>query len=209
MRKFAKVSHVAIVVVPVCLLIIVLLGISQAYLARWRAEQFLAVLEKIQVGTTKVDTAYEMVRPFHSYMPDTTNNNHLQLGLNFDNHGLVLLRLAPYTEFRVSITFMDGVVVEKQAREFQAASGCGARVDEKLRGLGFSGGIAPNGYPNHIIHSVPPDFPGIARHSSIEDDNTYGEAQRHADWNFNLSCITRFRGCADARLMLPDARPTE
>ena len=209
MRKLARVSNIAIVVVPFCLLSILLLGISQAYLARWRAQQFLAVLGRIQVGTTKADTVLEMVRPFRGYMPSATNNDHLQLGLNFDNHGLVQVKLAPYTEFRALITFRDGVVVEKQAREFQAASGCVAKVDEKLRALEFSTGIAPNDFPNHVVHSVPLNFPELARRVSIEDDTTYGEAQRHDDWNFNLSCMTRFRGCADAREMLPDARSTE
>jgi hypothetical protein len=208
MRRF-KASNAAIIVVILLLPSILLLGISQAYLARWRAERFLAMLEHIQVGTTKRDAVLEMSRPFRGYMPEATNSNPLQLGFNFDNHGLVMLHLAPYTEFRASITFTDGVVVEKQARVFQASSGCGARVDEKVRGLEFSGGVAPNDYPNHIVHGVSPNSSGLVRHISIEDDNTYGAVQRRADWDFTLSCMTRFRGCADASLMLLDARPTK
>jgi hypothetical protein len=201
-----RLSSVAIIAVLILLTSVLLLGISQAHLARSRAGQFLAVLEHIQVGTTRRDSVLEMVKPFRGYMAKAMNNDQLEIRFAFDNHGLVLLRLAPYTEFRAWIKFTDGVVVEKQARMFQAASGCGATVDEKVRSLEISGGIVPNEYPNHIVHGVPSSFSGITRHISIENNNTY--AQRNTDWNFTLPCMTRFLGCADARLMLPDARPT-
>jgi hypothetical protein len=61
MRRF-KASNAAIIVVILLLPSILLLGISQAYLARWRAERFLAMLEHIQVGTTKRDAVLAICR---------------------------------------------------------------------------------------------------------------------------------------------------
>ena len=203
-----KAASIVIIAAVSLLLVVLVACISQAYVARWRAEHCLAMLERIQVGVTKRDALLEMFRPFRGNMSEEPDADQRSLGLNFDNHGLVSLRVAPYTEFRVSITFKDDVVVEKQAREFQARLGCGARVDEKIRGFGSRSGTAPNDYPNHIVRSAPPGFPGPVRHVSVEDDNTLGESQRRTDWRFNLSCMTQLNGCNDARRMLPDARPS-
>jgi hypothetical protein len=118
-----------------------------------------------------------------------------------------LPKLAPYTDFQVWITIKDGVVVEKSAREAAVGCGCAAHVDERKRGLTFDNALpsddrlAPNERPNHVVH-------GGAWRMMIHDDDTYDEAGRRKDWAFNLSCLTRFGGCWDARVMLPNAVPT-
>lgn len=205
LRSLYLLSTAAFLVAAFCFGSVV---VSRAYLARRRAEQLLAMLKGIQVGRTSRVTALEMMRPFMGHGSETANGNSSQLAFAFDNDGLFFFRVAPYTEFRAMITFKNGIVVAKQAREFQPKSGCGAKVKEEIRGFGFAQGVAPEGYPSHVVHGEVPDFAGKTKRITVEDDNTYDETRRQADWSFDLSCMTQFRGCDDARMMLPNVNRT-
>src|SRR5262249_63497 len=120
------------------------------------------------------------------------------------NRWLRRLRLAPHTEFRVTIAFDDEVVTDKRAYEIVSTTGCAAEVVEKKRGSG-----TPSGFPLPPSHRVlfwPSASAGNVTRIRIENDDTYGEKERQNDWEFDLSCMTRIGGgCRDARLMLPNA----
>ena len=184
-----------------------LFAVTQAYLDRRKAEQLLAVLQQIQVGSTDRARALQMVSPLRSHSEEWTDRGLPALDLSFDNRALAWLKLAPYTSFRASVVFKDGVVIKKHATEFVARSGYAASVTETKRALRFSGESAPSGYPNHIVHQNW-TAPTVARQIVIEDDETYGEVQRRDDWKFNLSCLTRFSGCWGANMILPNIEPT-
>ena len=205
MNKASKVVLIAVFVVLVVLLVGILFAISYAHLNRRQAERSLAVFQQIQVGTTDRATALQMTAAFRSHRSEWMAGEQPALEFSYDNRALFYLKLAPYTNFRASIVSKGGTVVEKHASEFAAPGGCAVSVTERRRGFGFSDGRAPAGHPNHIVHQNW-NSPTSARQAIIEDDDTYGEEQRCQDWNFNLSCLTRFAAC-DANVMLPNVDP--
>jgi hypothetical protein len=183
----------------------VLFGILQDRHQRQQAEQLLILLDQIRVGPTDRGTVVRLTLPFREYMehvPPADQSDYL--GFAFQNEWLHRLRLAPHTEFRVSITFNSGVVVEKRAWEIVSTTGCAATVVERKRGFGV-----PSGFPvppNHHVLAWPDASGQHVWRIRIDDDDTYGEAQRRNDWLLNLTCMTHIgAGCRDARAMLPDA----
>jgi|ERR1022692_624441 hypothetical protein len=209
MRKPTRNVIVVLSGIVLFLSVIALCGVIHAHIQRIRTERFLAVLSQIRVGLTDDATAVRLTERYPRQWTESSNGGQKQLGFYFDNRGMYLLRLAPYTEFRASITFKDGLVVRKNAGvgvgDYAGGlPGIGwfAWVTESVRGFGFADDVAPKEYPNHIVRG------GAARDTTIDDDNTYPEAERHRDWAFNLACLTRLGGCPDSRLLLPNAVPT-
>ena len=210
----------ALVALPCLLLLmslVVLFGVIHAYMQRRQAERFLAVLQQVQVGLTNEAAVLRLTEPLRSHREEYLSNAEKGLSFVFENRGLYLLRLAPYTSFRAYITFgKNGVVIQKSGLEQVAGYVafdvpgvlCAASVRESLRGEIPLYGVDPGDLPNHIVYAAAPDDPNFARRSLIEDDITYGEAERHRDWTFNLACLTRIGGCRDARFLLPNAIPT-
>ena len=194
-------------------LVICLGAVAHAYHERTQAERFLAVLQKIQVGTTDRATVIRMTSPFSSHREEYVRDEP-QLEFLFYNEWLSRLKLATPAEFRANVTFKDGVVGSKQAWEAVNASGAAARVRERKRGFGYADRIAPGDRPNHFVRwedHWPQIAPEKVRRILIEDDDTYPESLRQKDWAFDLSCMTRLgSGCWDAHFMLPNAvRPPE
>jgi len=179
---------------------------SKAMLDRRKAEGLLAVVKQLPVGAVGRADVLNAISRFSGYTRETTNEGLPEIEFSFDNHWLARLKLVPYTEFWGTLTFRDGILVRKHATEFIPASGCAAKVTERKRGEGFENGIAPQDFPRHTVTGTW-NSPTNARLIYVENDNTYGEAQRRSDWTFNLSCLTRIGGCRDARYVLPGVVP--
>jgi hypothetical protein len=171
-----------------------------AHYERWRAEQLLITVQRIEVGTMHRGDVLRLTAPFRSHTDVMAQD---QLEFVFYNRWIHKLKLAPHSEFRIWITFnKDGVVVEKKAWELVSDSGCTAAVSEVLRGYDVSEG-APIP-PNHQVFWSD-RFEDRLRRLRVQDDNTLPESQRVSDWKFSLNCMTRIgSGCRDARTMLPD-----
>ena len=202
MRRYIRVLWLICSVVLVLSLAISLCWVLQAYRERHQAERFLGVLQQIRVGSTDRDAVLRMTEPFRKHTKEWADRGLPALSFAFDNSRLVRLKLAPYTDFRGSITFKNDVVVQKEARVFASGSGCAVAIMEDAHGFGIVDEIEPsNRTDRHVFVSSPGSTPSRIM---IYDDNTLGDMQRRADWNLNLLCLTRLGGCSDARLMFGD-----
>jgi hypothetical protein len=193
----AKTTIIAIAIIVIGIFFSVLL---HAHYGRGRAEQLLATVQRIEVGTMHRDDVLRLAAPFRSHIDVLTQD---QLGFVFYNRWINKLKLAPHSEFRIWITFnKDGIVVEKRAWELVTDSGCTAAVSEVLRGYGVSEGSPIP--PNHQVFWSDRSEDRLRR-LRVQDDNTLPESQRAKDWKFSLNCLTRIGSeCRDARTMLPE-----
>jgi hypothetical protein len=188
---------------------VVLISILFAYHERRQAERLLSSLNEVRVGTTNQVTAIQATEGFRRYRTEYSGPDIKQIQFLFNNIGINWLRLARYTEFRVYLTFKDGILVGKYAVEAVPSTGYSASVEETVRGFGFVDGVAPAQHPNHIVLGATRNAQGVSKRIIIRDDNSYGDAGRRQDWEFNLACLTRFGGCGDARLFLPHVIPAQ
>lgn len=203
MKKYA----IILTVVSAFLLLgIVVFAVSGPYVTRKHAEQLLAVVQQIRVGVSDYEAALQATAPYLSYRSESIDGSERAIQFRFSNERLSRLKLAPYTDFIVTLVFNNDVLVWKSAREYVPSRGCRASVLEVNRGLPFPEIVPGAENPNHSVFGGTPS--SIAR-ISVYDDDTYEEAGRSKDWAFNLSCLTRLGGCRDARMMLPRAVSTE
>src|SRR5262249_33333959 len=146
-------------------------GIIEDRHEREQAEQLLTVLRQIHVGSMDRSTVVQVTHPFSRYVDEVPVGQ--QIRFVFYNRWLRRLRLAPHTEFRVTIAFDDEVVTDKRAYEIVSTTGCAAEVVEKKRGSG-----TPSGFPLPPSHRVlfwPSASAGNVTRIRIENDDTYGE----------------------------------
>jgi hypothetical protein len=201
-------------IVVICLLIVFSVAIIftvamlHDHRQRAQADQLLSVLRQIRVGSTSRATVVSMTTPFRHNVDALPSGD--QLRFVFYNKWLHRLGLAPHVEVRVAISFDGGIVVDKRAYVIVSTTGCAAEVVERKRGAKVPGGLLIP--PPHNVVAWPDASGRNVTRIRIENDDTYGEAQRHNDWTFNLGCMTKIGpGCRDARVMLPNAAlsPTE
>lgn len=181
-------------------------AMSRTHIEKRRAERFLSVLQNIRVGSTNRVAVLKMTAPFRNNVSeDVDGRGRKRLSFVFDNIWLARMKLAPYADFRGWVEFKDDVVIFKTARVL-SDSGAVANVTEEKRGQGLENGDLE---PNHVVRGLDKNFPNSpTRRILVNDDDTFPETMRRQDWVLNLDCLTRFSGCADARLMLPNASPT-
>ena len=136
-----------------------LLGILQDYQERWKAERLLGVIQQIRVGSSDHASVIQMTLPFRQYRSSSEYRPGDELAFFFQNKWLHRLRLAPAAGFRVEITFIGGIVVDKRAWVMVSTTGCVAEVNERKRGFGSPDGLSSP--PSHSVHASPD---GSGRH---------------------------------------------
>lgn len=189
--------------VVVVALLVVVASLALTFGERRRAERIVSVMQQIQVESDSRDHVIKATGSFERNA-DVEPPSGDQLGFVFNNRWLHYLRLASHVEFRAVITFKNGVVVDKRAWEIVSSTGCSAEIVESKRGFAI-----PVGFPvpaNHHVVMWPDTSGRYVTRIQVQNDDTYPEDSRRADWHFDLSCMTRLgSGCRDARVMLPGA----
>lgn len=209
MTKRARVILLVPLLVVALLLVTFLFALSMAYVTKRQAEGLLAAVQQIRVGVSDYKFVSQITAPYGSYRTNFSGEvSDPQIQFMFVNWWLSRLKLAPYTDFIVTIVFKDDVVIAKSARVLLANTGGGASVMDMQRGLRFCPvSDEPKG-SNHLVSGLAPNSPTSVWRISICDVDSYDDEGRRRDWGFDLSCLTRLGGCRDARTVLPAVAST-
>jgi hypothetical protein len=170
-----------------CLTIVAVL---ETYYERWQAEAAIKTISSVEVGGTDGDSAAQSMRQrFHDHLfhHSATFDQY-----RFRNLGFALLHLAPRTYIWMEIDYKDGVVTRKFFQYYEEPR-CTGELTEQLAEL-----------PSKKDRSVylGSDTPSPVFAMRVYDNLNVPRERRGVDWQIDLSCFTRFRGCQDPRRVL-------
>jgi hypothetical protein len=127
--------------------------------------------------------------------PSTSDGAERLYFVSFENTWLNRLHLAPITRLTATLGTVNGVLVYRRLffTSGNGGSDCGALVEERISPLETNMGAfhvsgAWSGKPYRVFVAL---TPGAT------------DAQRHAAYDLNLSCLTRLGGCENAMSLLP------
>ena len=189
------------------LLLGIFLGTVFVFYQRWQAGRMLALIQKIRIGAT---TEAEFVQSTKNFFPLSAPRG------DWDRQGATTEfdseYRAPWGLVQFEVRFERGLAVERDGLLFTQGRGhpdAGAVVHERLRGDAYASGLQSKNISHHEAFAQRAGKPGTEfSRISIEDDELAPDADKKADWDFNLNCMTRIGGCHDSREILTKVRLT-
>jgi hypothetical protein len=172
--------------------------------AKVEAQHFLQDLKLVRAGPCPFSVVVNLSDKYHGVWSESTNHPPpcggpaSRIDFKFDNHWSHRILFAPYTMFWAGMTVNGNHVCNFEAGT--ASFGGPHEVlgpsydvwDYSKMISGFEGG-------GHF--QVDPGVP----HASVLMDAEATAAQREIAFAFNLNCLTKLRGCRDAKEMNPEA----
>jgi hypothetical protein len=207
------------------LLSLLLLGVfvefALGWLQRWRAEKLLVLARQTQVGT-ETEGEFESSAAHVLRFTGLSGNIYTDLwepsikkvSYEVFNDVAPLNLLTSQTMFTLNVRFKNGQVLDRSAVLYsENYPSVQAESVEYIRESPYGPGTgdAPADYPHRFVKLDKSRESTYTPRQvlSVADDNEATKEELKADWNFNLACLTRFRGCHDARELLPDAKLTK
>jgi hypothetical protein len=196
------------------LMAVVVVTLGPVY-ERWRADQLLVLFHQTTVGVT-TEAEFRTAANKHLKMVDLISEqdfkdpSHVTL-YQFVSNAIGLDLLTHWTMLTVQIEFRDGVVAEKSAM-LMVGNGpeYAANVSERVPKYWSHNGVEIAGHPHHQVDAREVEGGNSPWYRIfIQDDTNATEAEKKADWDINLACMTKFGGCHDSRELFPEARRTQ
>jgi hypothetical protein len=185
----------------------IFLGTAFVMYQRWQAGRMLALIQKIRIGVTTEAEFVKSTKGFFPFAAPPGDWNRQGPTTEFDSE-----YRAPWELVQFGVRFERGLAVERDGLFFTQGRGhpdAGAVVRERLSGDADVIGLQSKNISHHEAFARRAGKPGTAfSRISIEDDELAPDADKKADWDFNLNCMTRIGGCHDSREILPEVRLT-
>ncbi len=200
--------------------VIALIGIGgcvcNSFRVRWQAEACLNLIRLLHVGSSTMEDANMLLKPFNRIEKDGTasiygkpyqaysytTHSYAVHSYLIENKGLHLLGIFPRTHFEITLFFGDGLLVGKgasfaQDRYMPKAATYSADSLETIPGLMSDVPLAEN--PSGMILRSS----GTPFRLEVLLDARASEADRKAAFDFDLGCFTSVFGCRSVYEILP------
>ena len=203
MKRYRK----QLFVISLLMVLVVAFGLGESFVERWRAEELLKLLAKVDVGTAPSPALIMELEKFKVYRSKDSPGSQSSESYDqfvFQNRGFSLLALAPSKILFVQIDFKDGIVVGKAAH-FAEAPNRGAVVTEEtdMDNSRINGGQVRPPIPRQVEERGALTEPTYML--SVRDSVAVPEERRQMDWTLDISCMARLGPCGDFRRVLRGA----
>jgi hypothetical protein len=192
-----RLYYLCALVLPLLVVVAVLVCVAESYVERSQAKGLLAVISNIQVGITQQREVESLTKKYSSYnarnlFPDEPKSGEYD-EFTFRNRGYGFLRIGCIKVVWMDIYYKDGVVASKSIH-LAAKPNHGMSLVERThliedgsdenKSAGIGRRITERGSLSEATYML-----------GIEDDLSAPVARRKLDWNIDLSCMTKLKGC--------------
>jgi hypothetical protein len=185
--------------------VLALIGIAGCVLytfhVRFQAESCLNSVRQIHVGSSTQDEVRKTLDAYRCFETDGTamisGKDYHTYSYLIKNSGFHLLKVFHPTQFGVSLTFLDGVVVEKYVILIREPFHLVVDTRETITGLMQDYLLSENPSGMLVGEWDPPS------RMDVHLDARASEADRKAAFDYNLGCFTSVFGCRSVYKILP------
>jgi hypothetical protein len=173
-------------------------AMARTFVVRWQAKNFLQDVMHIRVGESDFAELQKLANKYRSYAVQGSprcDQDLCTFDFYFGNRWLWQIGLAPGTRFGGGITTQRGKITEIDL-SLQTGIDCSAQVVESL---------GTPGSPAFKVDGRRATSGDVVYTMTIHLTSAASEQVRRKAYDFNLACLTKLRGCNNARLMLPGA----
>lgn len=174
-----------------------------SFYVRWQAEKCLEAVQQFHLGSSTEKDAHQALGAFGRFEKDGTamilGKDYPLHTYQFKNNGFHLLGVFHPALFQASLTFKDGVLIERSASFFQEPYHQ-VITRESIAGLLQNASLDES--PSGMIAGVydPP------AKMDVFLDTRASDTDRKAAFEYNLGCFTSLTGCKSVYEILPTVK---
>lgn len=177
--------------------------ISYSCYIRWQAERCLKAVQQLQVGSSTDEDVRKVLEPFRRFERDGTamiyGRDYPLRTYLFKNNGFHLLGIFHPTLFQASLTFRNGVVIERGVSFYQEPHhSVGTR--ESITGLLQNTSLDESSSGILVGVYDPP------QKMDVFLDTRASDTARKTAYEYNLACFTSLSGCRSVYEILPSVK---